>query len=655
MKKLIMFVMVVAIATPAVALVYPDKGPNFTGCENSAWIVWEFLDDFCLPTSTDYDPAYAYNPITIDAPTFGSRHFDPVGGWGSNEDYEYGDAWQWDSDGGNGTFEIWSEDSINQSIPARGDKRFLRQYFQIVHTEVPGLGETAYQWPIGLGVEIWDLSIYESDGWTGCPTGYENLPAYGYLDGYEAFTVPDSQEDLGGGWVRSIWIYDFSIDGSVYTGDTSVSFGELYEATHTTCIIGMDLDPDEGEIYKIQEATLDFIWFDAEDYSDIPVVSCIPRDGGKPAFDVTDVDIPIYEPQDPQGPPVQGPTSGTIKVRLAWQPGEDLDYPEFTAKVLVDPDPNQELTYDDDFRFPDSTEPNDNITLTFTQANWDVYQDITITATADLAGEGDESSNVEIRMLSIDIIDPNFGADPCGPAGKMDPCNVVSRSWGVSVADNDIPHISVDPYDGFLDVFTENDPCVEICVDVRLSHMPDSDVYLLVERTGGQLLLNSMTIWDPNYFEAEDPNRLIFTPGDYNIPQQICLEARDDEERPEGDEWIQGEITFTPYSEDLKYCVEGIHPRGYDIVQDPCIPGTEESGGWGEAKTIYFNVEDNECGAWGYDAADTNEDCFVDLGEIAALYGEWLFCTLPYDRAHLFGPGVPSLPPLCDKSWNLVD
>lgn len=259
-------VMVAAIATPATALKYPPDAPSFGGCENSGWVLWEFVDDYCLPTSDEFDPPYGYYPALTD-PTFGGRHFDPCDGWGSNENYEYGWPWDWED----GVFTILSEDVITQSIPARGSKQYLRQYFEVVHTLVPGMLESDYRWPIGLGIEIWDMSVYPPDGWTGCPIGYENLTGDGYRDGYE-FIPPEIHYELGGGWYKSVWIHDFSTDGSVYSGEYPASFDDLFEVTHTACIVGMDLDPEAGEIFQIEEVLLDFIWYDDPDGNDIPTV-----------------------------------------------------------------------------------------------------------------------------------------------------------------------------------------------------------------------------------------------------------------------------------------------------------------------------------------------------------------------------------------------
>ncbi|MHC4500692.1 MAG: hypothetical protein ACYS21_16465, partial [Planctomycetota bacterium] len=460
MKKLIMFVMVLVIATPALALEYPDVAPDFTGCDNSAWVVWEFLTDDCDPSSEDYDPPYAYSPEPVDPLTFGSRHWDDPtddAGWGGS----YGaDLWTY----ANGKYTVLAEDSFNQSIPHRGEKLFLRQYFQVVHTMVEGLAETDDRYPIGLGLELWDMSVYEQNGWTGCPVGYEGLAGDGYLGGAE-FALPDEglSVDHGNGWHTSVWITDFWQDVECTTEYAAEEPIDLDLATHAVCIIGMDFEPST-ENFQIEEIILDFIWFDEADGIDVPTQCCICRDGGDPVVAVEPNDLPVYEPQDAGGPPPQGPTDGQMKVTLAWRPGEDLGYPPFTCTVVIDPDPNVEHVGNPDFSFtkPVPPDPNGNITLTFNETNWDVYQNVHVAATADLDREGTESSSVGFTV-TIDIADPNFGSDPCQP---------VTRGYSIAVGDNDIPYISVLPYAKFMDVLTENNPLVDKCVDVTISHKP---------------------------------------------------------------------------------------------------------------------------------------------------------------------------------------
>ena len=346
-------------------------------------------------------------------------------------------------------------------------------------------------------------------------------------------------------------------------------------------------------------------------------------------------DMPVHEPQDAGGPTPMGPTNGQLQVSLAWKPGESLGYPDFTATVNVDP--NEGDVPNEDFVFPDSNDPNGTITLTFTQANWNQYQNVVVEAVADLDREGDQKYPIELTV-TIDIADPNFG----------NPTPVVVTEF-VGVVDNDIPFIVAIP-PAIENVLSENDPCVPYCFDVTLSHVPTDDVHVLVARDSEyEILLESMSVMDPPLGIADDPNKLTFTvsgnptwnsttmTSNWNVAQQICLEARDDDERgegldEEGIEWVPGFILLNGLSDDPRYQSE------------------EEDGELAEL-AVQFNVQDNDCGSAGYPPYDVNEDCYIDLSEAAALYGQWLYCTLPYDGQDLYPPP----PPECDKSWNLVE
>ena len=44
---------------------------------------------------------------------------------------------------------------------------------------------------------------------------------------------------------------------------------------------------------------------------------------------------------------------------------------------------------------------------------------------------------------------------------------------------------------------------------------------------------------------------------------------------------------------------------------------------------VAVTVNDNECGAWGYEGMDVNKDCKVNFKDFATLGSEWLICTDP--------------------------
>jgi len=371
-----------------------------------------------------------------------------------------------------------------------------------------------------------------------------------------------------------------------------------------------------------------------------------------PAITVDSNDIPVYEQQDcapgdpcdcgPPVPPSDKP-DGQLLVSLAWQPGDGLGYPAFTATVTVDPNvvgPGPHA----DFTFPDSVAADGSVDLTFTEANWDVPQNVIVQVVSDTDREGEDEDSYPIELtVTIDIADPNFGSDPCSPV-------VVESSVGV--VDNDVPFVSALPNEIEL---SENDPCVCVDVKVRLSHRPDYVVYVRVEKgEAGVFMAPKMACLDPPLEPDEgpnDPNIMTFTTVDdaafdpgtmtsgWNVEQTITVCPIDNDELAKAwKEWIKGEIYMPPYSEDVRYLEETRNPDG-SKADDPCTSEEEKSDGEADGAIVDVKVQDNECGAVGFAKVDANEDCTVGLGDIAYLYEQWLYCTDPYEDG-------------CDKSWN---
>ena len=356
-----------------------------------------------------------------------------------------------------------------------------------------------------------------------------------------------------------------------------------------------------------------------------------------PAIVVDSNDLPVHEEQDAGGPPTAGPAEGQLLVSLAWQPGEGLAYPAFTATVTIDP--NAGPGPHADFIFSDSVAADGSVTLSFSDANWSIPQLVAVDAVEDTDREGDESYPIELTV-TINIDDPNFG----------NPTPVVVES-SVSVADNDVPFVSVIPDEIEL---SESDPC---CVDlkVRLSHMPNDDVYVRVYSDGWAFEAGMASLEPPLDPDGPDPNKLKFTPGNWDDEQTITVCPIDNDELAEPwTEYIDAGIFMPCYSEDVRYLVPWWHPDGSEVVQDPCTPGEDDSGGEADEAIVYISVQDNECGAVGFAPWDFNENCAVELGDFAHFYTQWLTCTQPHDSEHLYGPGVPSLPNECDKLWDLV-
>ena len=99
-----------------------------------------------------------------------------------------------------------------------------------------------------------------------------------------------------------------------------------------------------------------------------------------------------------------------------------------------------------------------------------------------------------------------------------------------------------------------------------------------------------------------DEADLIFMPGDWDVPQAVTVTAVDDAEL----EYVhESTISFSTTSLD----------GGYDGL---------------DVDDLVVTIEDNECGAWGFQAMDFDENCVVNLADFAQFDELWLACTQPY-------------------------
>jgi len=212
---------------------------------------------------------------------------------------------------------------------------------------------------------------------------------------------------------------------------------------------------------------------------------------------------------------------------------------------------------------------------TFTNANWYVPQTITIEAKHDTLKE----DKVETKYISFSVSssDSNFN-------GKFIP------DVRVSILDNDQPIVWVDPVDG---------------VTVSESGTTDTyEVFLLYPPAAGQTVTVTPS-------DNADPCHVIITPtsrafnsSNYTDPQSFTVRAFDDE------------VLNSPnpsYSTTISHFVTS-GDSGYNGL---------------ETDSVLAVIIDNECGAWGYDPADFDKNCTVDLMDFALLSADFLNCTVP--------------------------
>jgi hypothetical protein len=308
-------------------------------------------------------------------------------------------------------------------------------------------------------------------------------------------------------------------------------------------------------------------------------------------------------------------------------------YAANTITVIVDPN-LQGAGKHEDFIFPDSVAGDGSVTLTFDETDWNVQQEVAVEAVQDTVREGNEDYSVLFTFSDL-LGDPNFNSDPCNP--------LTTR---ITVVDNDIPIVfgSPDPIE-----ISENDPCTCVDLKIKLSHEPTHDVYVLVEPYEWAFEEPAMASLDPPLGAADDPNVMTFTvtgnptanettmTSNWNVEQTITVCPIDDDELREAwIEWIEGVIYFNVFSEDLRYLAPWLDAEGNEV---------EDSGGQADQEMFsVVLVQDNECGAIGFNPKDHNEDCTVGLADFAHYYAQWLLCTQPYDDADE-----------CGKYWELVE
>lgn len=230
-------------------------------------------------------------------------------------------------------------------------------------------------------------------------------------------------------------------------------------------------------------------------------------------------------------------------------------------------------------------DPNDPVVLVFTPDNWDEPRTITVQAVDDEIMEG------PMEVLLRHSTDVDSGGDATyanGFAGYVK----------VTIIDNDGPDVGIEETDGSTDVI-EGETGDEYYV--RLLYPPTDKVTVKMSvASEGDPAITQLAI---NIGEGPvDEADLIFMPGDWDVPQAVTVTAVDDAEL----EYVhESTISFSTTSLD----------GGYDGL---------------DVDDLVVTIEDNECGAWGFQAMDFDENCVVNLADFAQFAELWLACTQPY-------------------------
>jgi outer membrane lipoprotein-sorting protein len=217
----------------------------------------------------------------------------------------------------------------------------------------------------------------------------------------------------------------------------------------------------------------------------------------------------------------------------------------------------------------------DETELTFTPEDWYVEQTVTVEAFDDLTVEGDHSLMVLHLIRAADPNNDGFGG-------------LIT----VAITDNEAPDVRITESDGSTEV-AEQDSTSDTYT-VRLLFLPTANVTI-------DITADDDTAVDTGAGAASTA-QLIFTPNDWYIEQTVTVSAIDDSEL-ERVHWAA-----------ISHSVSSVD-GGYDGLP---------------VGDVVVRVEDNNCGAWGLLDMDLNDDCFVDLADLAELAMSWMECTQPY-------------------------
>jgi|GEM_PF-659675 len=230
------------------------------------------------------------------------------------------------------------------------------------------------------------------------------------------------------------------------------------------------------------------------------------------------------------------------------------------------------------------------VVLTFTPDNWDVPQEITVTAVDDSLVEYDHT--VLIRHAS--------DANDVQGSGAGDPAFVDGFAGYVKVyiTDNEAPDVRISQTDGSTVVSEAGHTDTYL---VWLLFPPTDNVTVTITvASAGEPPLAQLAV-DTGAGPAESAE-LVFTPDNWDVPQVVTVSAVDDD------------VLEYVHTSTISHSVSSVD-GGYDGIA---------------VDDLVVTIEDDECGAWGYQETDYNQDCVVNLADFAHFAELWLLCTQPY-------------------------
>ncbi len=216
-------------------------------------------------------------------------------------------------------------------------------------------------------------------------------------------------------------------------------------------------------------------------------------------------------------------------------------------------------------------------TLTFTVGNWETPQTVTVATIDDGTEDCIESFPFQAIVTSAAITNPS------------------AAQSAITVTVNDI-----------------DSGCVIVTGTPELEEMTGGATgtleYVLNRVPGSGTVVINITdaVEAPaEPFFTADPNVLTFTTGNWGVPQTVTLTAIQDEElRGPG----EGELTATAANSAVTSFGDPL------FIESPA--------------NVPVTILEDECGANEFFQYDLNQDCLVDVNDLATIVSEWLGCSV---------------------------
>ena len=357
-------------------------------------------------------------------------------------------------------------------------------------------------------------------------------PSYSGLDAADV-TVTNQDDDVAGITVSPVSGLSVSEDGTVtasfdINANTPPTDDVMVDLT-ASAGVSLDVDPVTLPSGSTAPVTVTVTGMDNDiDDGDLPftITTEDPTSAGDAIYDA----LGAADVADVSGTRVDDDTAGVTVTPVGGEPlntSEPGPAPTETIDYVLDSEPTADVVLD--LSVSDTSEASiDTAMLTFTSANWDTPQTVTVSGLDDDIDDGDVPYSV--ISSSATSTDPNYSGLPVA-------------SVSAENADDDTAGFTINPTSGLVtteaggtdtfDVVLDSEPTFDVSLPLSTSDPSEGLIHTGAGTPGSALSLT-------------------FTPGNWDTPQTVTLTGQDDLVRADGD-IVYTIISSDPTSNDPVY------------------------------------------------------------------------------------------------------